>query len=30
MATDVTLQLSFETFTFQIITFLLQGRTITF
>jgi len=30
MAPAITLQLSFETFTFQIATFLLQGRTVTF
>jgi len=30
MAPAVTLQLSFETFTFQIATFLLKGLTVTF
>jgi len=30
LATAVTLQLSFETFTFQIAASLLQGRTVTF
>jgi len=30
MAPAITLQLSFETFTFQIATFRLKGRTVTF